>query len=562
MHTITKRLMEFFIVFVIIAAVYLTHKQHEKAEDLYQKSFKYRAKINRIIHEKHGPGSRQAYQTFFNQFKDSKAYDLTQLLRDHKDMVYSYHGAPAPYQTMVQAVVDQVDDIKTLIQKGPYIYAPDDPGFSDYTHPEKIDATWSNFSLPMQSLRQAIYALWVQGKYEEAIDAVHTGLQYCNQFRYSYEGFFIAIGHKAEFIDVFHDILWLNPSPQANKLVYRFLQTLEPEGLFTFTQQTYLLKLYSKEGYGRVFGYGKPGDYYSAIELLTGHEPDREDTAYRILREHHLVPAQHYSVNTLMNLPNKWTTLPAMRKRARNLPAAIYRFDPLFTPEQAQQIPPLDYAAHAYIQGFHTQFAQRVKQAQSLKTKALTACYWVRVFHDTHNRWPTQEEMLAQCPYSNLFKMNFFRHPDLMIDHFRELLHFDMYQRESGYTDGLKNIPFEILLRTRYEVFKSNTQVAQMTYAEFGLWFLDTLDLYEFVEIPHALYQTFTTQSAGTQSSDQEGNDTLPDRFQIELNFSRQPVFLENISEIELPKTHHSQREAPNVLLIGWEKNEPTASQD
>ena len=129
-----------------------------------------------------------------------------------------------------------------------------------------------------------------------------------------------------------------------------------------------------------------------------------------------MVPGTRIENDEVYRRLNKWTTLPAMRKRANGLPDRFYEMDPFFPLEMTKSMPPLLYAASRYSKVVEDNSSVVIwfKQFRD-SVRYLTAVFRVRCWKDERGCWPTESEFKSEITDDDSITWHVERRPEVIV---------------------------------------------------------------------------------------------------------------------------------------------------
>ncbi len=409
MKPLTKRLIELFILLVVIITVTLRWNDRAAAKHGEEVSQTVSRAVNQAIWDKHGPGTKNEYLSIFRHDSSDSFYDTWEKLA----AVDKLSGKPAPYDAPQEkqglrkefAVFDStIAKIDALVERGPYIAAPDEAEFN-----EPYDRTSLNFfKMREYSGALRLYALqdWLDGKPEAAIGKLKRITKLADALRYSPQliDHLIRAGMYRIALDGYGEIAWLNPSAQENQQALEAIDDLLKADWtlpsYVEIQAPFIASIYST-GVTSIFAVAPdvPAVAYLCLEPIA---PENDQTPeqkefIKQLREAGIIPQEPLTQRELVSFLGDWTTVPAMRKRVKRTPKEVFQNDPLLDPKTAEEMPRLVYLAARYgnQQPTITSAAKRIARVE-VRCHMARAIYWARVWRDQHGRWPTVEEFAAE----------------------------------------------------------------------------------------------------------------------------------------------------------------------
>jgi len=451
MKTYTKRGMELIIVLTVCLLALSTWHERRVANQQREQALELATLLNQTLWDKYGPGTKQGYMdlltrdpyTTINLGENrSRVISIFEELNQVETLVgnagaiLAVPEAPEWYQSRLNQVEDWAAQVPPVLEKGPYLAAPDEIYFAT----SEYHSLWiSGIAQKALGLKQLALRDWIQGKRDLAIARLVDIIRLGDAFRYSpmawdqlMRAMVIEIG-----LDGFDTVLWTNPGPEDNQKILAALRQFKPEEWYIPSYAGNILFWSNYSDYAGMMGRLYQSDTIAATLLLNGvPDPQRDTRIDDLYHEIGLIP--DWRIDQLRGIPKalvlwndryarffkqrgsrktaallaKWTTLPAMRKRAGNLPDWFYDSDPLLSADNARRIPPLVYAASR----FATLFAEPYYQTNALtrllvarqRMAALTAAFWGRCQRDTKGAWLSSEEFAAQFEKQSQWTVDLF----------------------------------------------------------------------------------------------------------------------------------------------------------
>ncbi|MFB3789482.1 MAG: hypothetical protein ACE15F_24250 [bacterium] len=435
MKTYTKRGMELIIVLTVCLLALSTWHERRVANRQREQALELATLLNQTLWDKYGPGTKQGYRdllgsdpyTTFNLGDDrSQAVSVFDELNQVENLVgnagaiLAVPEAPEWYQSRLKRAEEWAVQLPPVLEKGPYLAAPGEIYFATTA----LNSFWSSIiTQKANGMKQLALRDWMHGNRDQAITRLVDIIRLGDALRFSpvaweqlMRTMVIEIG-----LDGFDTVLWTNPGPEDNQKILAALRQFKPEEWYFPSYVENILWTDYSDYAGRLY---RP-DTFAAILMLNGvPDPQRVPKIDDLYHEIGLIP--DWRIEQLRGIPKalvfwddryarffkqrgsrktaalleKWTTLPAMRKRMQNLPDWFYESDPLLSADNARRFPPLVYAASRFC----TLFAEPYYQTNALtrllvarqRMAALTAAFWGRCQRDTKGAWLSSEEFADQ----------------------------------------------------------------------------------------------------------------------------------------------------------------------
>lgn len=438
MKTYTKRGMELIIVLTVCLLALSTWHERRVAHRQREQSLELATLLNQTLWDKYGPGTKQGYWDLFAKdpyttinLGDDRSRTISvfeelnqvELLVGNAGAVLAVPEAPEWYQSRLRRAEEWAAQLPPVLEKGPYLAAPGEIYFATNAN----RALWIPGIAPKANgMKQLALRDWMQGNKDQAVTRLVDIIRLGDAFRYSpmawdqlTRAMVIEIG-----LDGFDTVLWTNPGPEDNQKILDALRQFKPEEWHIPSYVENILWTDYSDYAGMMGRLYRPDTV--AVSLLLNGMPEFPSDArvVELFYETGLIPAwryeklralrkdpaawndffgsrsrQRYSRPTAALL-EKWTTLPAMRKRMQSLPDWFYESDPLLSADNARRFPPLVYAASRFSTLFGNDFYQNNMVVRLIVARqrmaALTAAFWGRCQRDTKGAWLSYEEFNAQ----------------------------------------------------------------------------------------------------------------------------------------------------------------------
>ncbi|MGI6455595.1 MAG: hypothetical protein ACOX5R_08215 [bacterium] len=402
MTPITKRFMEIFIIVtaLILLSLYtdLISQNPEQQYDITPNI----VTLKQAIYDRYGPGIKQPYIDFFDGVPLSQPYSSDSVLLweeiyhaidqvlETKNAITGVPETPEWFARKIQEAYPWLDQLHAILNQGIFLENPQEEGFHSSDYQILKLTKIQGFARFMKFV--ALYE-WGQGNRENALRYLSDIIRLGRAFRLG--------ASLAEHIGAFHiidigisgfeSLILNNPSAEWNRKIHETLQSFKQEEwtIPHYTENILIQYITMAANHPRAVPMS-PERYaiallYASLENKRVSEP--------LLFETNLLPDDVPELYETAAYLAKWTSVPAMRKRAGQLPESICQNDPLFTYEQAKSLPPLIYAAYRYIPGYGQPSAGTIPNSRfevtRLHFQLITYACWARVWHDQNGRWLT-----------------------------------------------------------------------------------------------------------------------------------------------------------------------------
>jgi hypothetical protein len=349
------------------------------------------------------PGDIPAYRKLFNTMADPETvripgsdqvidWDSLQTVTDRyyiRGGFLAVPGAPEWFQDELDRMEPQTDYLKEILETGPYVSPPS---------PE----AWVNF-LAIQRTAKTLQMLavrdWLHGDKEQAADHLSTIFDLGDAFKPNC--FLIAqliriSLYSSRGVEGFDSLIWTDPGPAENTLLLAALADTESD---EWTIPPYSLSFLVTVAMNWPPPSANPDatldQLAAAAVLLSPIMASADPETMRVLRETGILQNAPNSDYNVIDRMSRWTTVPAMRRRAQRIPESYYASDPWMSAGSAKRLPPLLYLLSRVglpDTRHQAREAGRRLDVARWKTQAIANAYRVRVFRDEHGRWPTPEE--------------------------------------------------------------------------------------------------------------------------------------------------------------------------
>lgn len=381
------------------------HAEQDRIESIQDRSVQRLQLLHQALYDKFGPGNRYAYDKFFDpenyekfvnnnpnldhyQFPWSKVYQLEEAsnLSGVQEGLLGVKEAPVWYQKRLQATAEFSSQLEEAFQTGLYIPAPGEAYFDMNT----IDVP--NFLYVQRvanALRQYSMHLWAIGEREAAIKTMGQIIQVGDIFRAdpTLIAHLIRVTIYETALTGMSRFLWLEPSLEELQQMQDVLNSTD-------------VNTWAKPDHAEQFiwfdaGYLDIDRYAAALLVLETETADRDYAV--ILEEAGVLPTFKLSKDQVSSVIQKWTTLPAMKKRLQNYQGDLYANDSFLSEEQAKQLPTIWYAAYRYQRnpfGYHRVNASIRFENARARLHMMRQAVWARIQKEQTGEFPTEKQFI------------------------------------------------------------------------------------------------------------------------------------------------------------------------
>ncbi|MDX9755183.1 MAG: hypothetical protein RBU29_14555, partial [bacterium] len=518
MKTVTKRILEITILLSIILGLIYRSWEQQEVQRQYQECLKLHTLVNQVMYDKYGPGRMEPYEKWVESYYQSPAIEMNHYINAWflERLPLAVPSAPVPFQEGLAETRRLVEAIPALLESGPCIPAPDEIAFSTYTL-SSDELSIDRVHTIILSIQQVIFEAFLQGDIQRAGRYWDHVMALSQQFEFTLSewDYYRSLAIRGICLRILMDLLWFDLSQEELEWVslhaekfrslhsdrwkgpvppsYRIMQSNSPpQWNFPPFVNHFLAPLYWNQNIiYHLATWERPLDSQFLSEYLTlpHKEVLPEDEA--LLREAGIPVNQVKPFFAIVPYTKKWTTIPAIRKRAQTIPDAFFANDPLFSVEQAKHFPSFLYAASKIKQAFLIQQAQylvRYDKDLSLQAQMVLHAVNARKIKTETGNWPMAGNFHIQdLPDSKYIKWRTEDYsdpfPHFIVEHiFQKVQSFAEFQ----YSLGEKEIVIQIPMKNEHresgasqpgsstlpDLHKLSTQYVQ--------WFTEAAALYPF----------------------------------------------------------------------------------
>jgi len=392
--------MECFIILPFIATAVVHHLDLEHSGELHAGAKGLAAVMNQDIYDRIGPGETRAFQSFFNKYQEKipPSIQLTEIFADREGLLQGFAAVeetPEPISAIFPEFSPLQDDLTNLLKKGPYILSKGEFGFDSDEH-GYYPSVQADVRSVMLWIRMVAVQKWLRGSPNEAISLLANIFHLGNSFIKS-------PGGQAPEFEIWKNglagmnlLTWNDPSPENNRLIAQSLAKIDEDQWISKGERIQQLRYYLEHMSPAEHRDGD--ELISVLNILSSMcDKSRTETS-EVFVQAGMIPTGNASYGRMWGLARKWTTPPAMRKRAERIPDSFFETDPLLSAKTISKFPRLVYLSHRYDdEKFHIS-QNRWRVAFQNQAKALKAAYAARVWHDEHGTWPTVEQFAEFNP--------------------------------------------------------------------------------------------------------------------------------------------------------------------
>ncbi|MEW6235920.1 MAG: hypothetical protein AB1656_11075 [Candidatus Omnitrophota bacterium] len=404
-----NRILEASIVLAILLVVLSQWSDRREQRILREHSIECATMLNQAIWDRFGPGAKTPYMELFGQSNSPNSFrDKINEFENYAQSVgqpwgfVAVPGAPQGFQDRLNVAADIIGCVTKVLEGGPFIAAPSEIYFSTN---EYAIMNFLSVQLVSKAMQHLAWRNWTGGDKAKAVEYAKDNVRLGDSLRYGPALIEQLIGFavKGIALNSFNGFAWTDPGKEENRLILQTLMDLHPENWDASTNLEYLL--FPLTDWNPPNESTTPNDLAAAV-LLREAPADPPTKAASLLRQAGMIPKKKLRFDRVVSLLGKWTTKPAMKKRAKKLPAVYYKEDGFLSEQAAHRFPPLLYAASRVSQAaYNKNYFSRMESVKG-KALALIGAYWARCYRDEHNGvWPTKEEFRSQCPVKDQVDM-------------------------------------------------------------------------------------------------------------------------------------------------------------
>jgi len=426
MRPITKRIMELTIVFTVLLMVTTSRMEQRHTRHLEKDMQSMIQEVNQAMWDKFGPGTKQGYIDFFSETKNTNITGNMNIppvpsqnephYRSLWDEIMSLtttemgdcrgfiavESTPEWFKTKLAEIEPKVQQLQALLDKGPYLAAP---GEIDFTTTTVRFGNDLGFQQAARVLRLLSEKDWLSGNREKAVQDLATGLRLGEALCYSpwlidqmIRQALYSIGLQG-----FDTYAWTDPSPEDNRLLLAALEKFDTQKWeIPPSTENFLWNYLGNLDTNALWFYSKESE---AVGVLFNRARFIDPTSRKALQKAGLIPRPWWRFSYEVSPLLKWTTLPAMRKRAERAPDSFFEGDAVFSPDTVKKFPRLVYLVSRYCIKSIPNFSNAATRMETtrLTAQVLQAAYRARCWRDEHKAWPTAEQMAALLPKGATF---------------------------------------------------------------------------------------------------------------------------------------------------------------
>jgi len=285
-----------------------------------------------------------------------------------------------------------------------------------------------------RSLRLLAGREWLKGNHQRALEYAADIIRLGDALEPHYAdiGQLIRVAVYTIGLGGFDSFAWADPGAEEDRLILTRLTELETEKRVlpphAESPLWSLLMIWGNYRTDEEFG-----DLWAATMLLGSAGESAPDEATRtLLKELGIIPDEKLDSGELVERLSRWTTLPAMRRRAGNIPEAYYHTDPWLPASAALRLPPLVYLASRVRPGAedtegvvsmwfaYGELAEGWFERTGARAETLRAAYQARVWRDENGRWPGPEEFRTLAGPQASVQWHVLTDPGVLVDRFRQ----------------------------------------------------------------------------------------------------------------------------------------------
>ena len=459
MQTLTKRILEVAIILTILLTLFFRWYHHHRSEVLLGSALAGITQFNQMLWDRNGPGSQDAYLKIFNPemfnppgVEQSRppwedAFTMENLVREmNGDMgFFSVPEAPEWYRKRLETTRQLLDALEAAYAKGPYLAAPGEINFAtkDFRFPSFLQMQISTKVLKQYALME-----WLEGHHDESLRTMKDSLQLGDALRM--DPFLISHLIRLALYDItlggIDTLVWTNPSPEQNQKIFDLLQSMNPDQ-WQYPDYTENW-VYSLAYIPEEFGAYSPETFAVTMMMMQQSQKEQNENLEKILQKAGILPSTPMDPGEIFSYVVKWTTLPAMRRRAVRVPPSFYESDPYFTRDQANHFNSIFYLMGRYRNSLwdapQFRFQIRLQNEKDIAQVTLGS-FWARVKHGELGRWPTLEEFHESSPAGEKAQWVATQDPRPLLSEFLRLNHNRPMGGDAPYFRIFENNPLNTL---------------------------------------------------------------------------------------------------------------------
>ena len=401
----TKRLIESTVVLALLITFCVVWVQKKSEKSLRDRLPQIVKTLNQAVWDEYGPGSVEAYDKIFWNERLSNSFSCWNLPFNSDCGLVAVDRIPESFRDGMDEIQNFADRLHQTLDAGPMISPPDEK-----------DLSWNFFQLDshpldsyMRGLNFLAFSEWMRGNRDSAIQHFIDVLRMGHALR-ARPGY-LSRSQRVQILDSglngLNSLIWNDPDGKCSQTLFREMEELNPAA-WSIQSHTFNPLWEALERVWRDKNF-QADEHFAAYLLSIGNRDDSVASALSDLG----------SLKQIGSLLNKWTTVPALKKRLDRLPDAFFKNDPLFSVERAKSLPRLMYVvSKVYTNSskgtgdpFDGFLINNRKVNVKKKALAIEGALWARAWRDERGFWPSSEIFKSECPVGEWFSLISTTHP-------------------------------------------------------------------------------------------------------------------------------------------------------
>lgn len=407
MGNIRHRLMEGVILLVVLINVLPLLVPRLKQGEYGDLSKELILSLNQGIWDRYGPGEWKAYRRLFSGTQDfnpdplfrpvaastMEGADLLAL----SSQLAAVKGAPEWYHKTLDETRPFFDELNKALDLGPMMFAPSDIEFAS---PAFITPNFLRMQLTAKCLASLAGKEWAQSDPAGAVEQLNTGERLAEALRHRplVIDQLIRIAVHGIMLNGYDVLLWQDPDAESNRIFLNAVEGLRAaEWNYESLDGEPIVMMAQVLGPAQMPGGGDMAymdpEFAYACSLLLQSAGMQRGPMHPLPPEMIRVSGELHSEAEVILKAVQWTTLPAMRRRLRQLPEETYQEQDnvLLSEDLKKRIPPLLLAPLRFdwldMNSRSTSIETRLLVVKE-RCAALKTAWRARVWRDEHGAWP------------------------------------------------------------------------------------------------------------------------------------------------------------------------------
>ena len=345
---------------------------------------------------------------------------------------------PDWFQEKILSVGELAETLEKALEAGPVLIPPQSPAFTQTLYLDTGELNEARLSRVAQGLQILARKEWAEGAHKKAIQYLSDMIRLADALapRLASHSQSIRLLIYSNALRGFDALTWTNPDPEQNRLILKALERIRPQD---WTGPPHMDALI-------VSGYAAPettllrggADAWVTARLQLAYDPGKNyrtnPDVQEVYRGCGFLPGKPLTRAGVLKHVMEWTTVPAMKRRAKRIPASFFEEDPLLSAQAARALPRLAYLASRLYEPYRQDPIEGRIDSARAHAYALLATYRARCWRDEHNRWPNSEEFAQLVPQgANLQWMEIA--PTEVTPAFKQMHEADKYRHHYTTTD-------------------------------------------------------------------------------------------------------------------------------